>query len=131
MQFHDVNPDTGARATVVATPNDVVFALPVSLAKRAGIEPDAHVTLRFGKDGDKRAVLVVPTTAETAWKVRGRRQVVQIHAKQLMPSAQIPKTELTSLMAHGGLVLNLPTGWEVQPDAVDDQPPPATAKRRA
>jgi hypothetical protein len=119
MQFFDVIPGSGTKASVMTTPNGVIFSIPVDLAERAGLKKESYVRLQYGRDGDDQAVQLVPCTEPTAWKVQGRKAVIQIHAKQIKPKTDHPKANVEHQVGSGSLILSLPPSWDMPEDVVD------------
>lgn len=127
MQFYDVIPGSGAKASVMTTPTGVIFSIPIELAARAGLRKEGFVKLQYGREGADQAVQLVPSTEETAWKIQCRTAVVQVHAKQLRPKTEHPKTSIDHQLGNGGLILSLPTSWDMPDDVVDQG---SSARRR-
>ncbi|NEX91188.1 hypothetical protein [Caulobacter sp. 17J65-9] len=128
MQFFDVLPSAGDQPTVQASKTQVIFSVPVALAKRVGIEAGGHVHLQYGEEGDTRAVRLAPAEGQTEWKAVGRKNLIQVFAKQLMPKTEIDKTPVSHSTDRGAVILNLPTAWKLaSPDVVDRD---GTAKTR-
>src|SRR5689334_17190909 len=127
MQFFDVIPGSGAKASVMTTPTGVIFSIPVELAERAGLKKEGFVRLQYGRDGAEQAVQLVPSAEETAWKILSRKAVIQVHAKQIRPQTEHPKTSVEHQVGNAGLILSLPQTWDMPEDVVDQNP----ARRRA
>jgi len=127
MQFYDVIPGSGAKASVMTTPTGVIFSIPVDLAERAGLHKEGFVRLQYGREGADQAVQLVPSAEQTAWKIQGRTAVIQVHAKQLRPKTEHPKMSIDHQLGNGGLILSLPASWDMPDDVID--PSPNTRRR--
>ncbi len=128
MQFFDVIPGSGAKACVMTTPTGVIFSIPSDLAERAGLKKGGYLKLQYGREGSDQAVQLVPSVEPTAWKVQGRKAVIQVHAKQIKPKTDHPKAAIEHQVGNGALILSLPTSWDMPEDVVDQG---SAARRRS
>lgn len=130
MQFFDVLPQT-ATASVITTEKNVIINIPTDLAELAGFKPSDHLQLRYGAEGETKAIQLVKSDRPSVWKVIKRRAVCQIYAKQILPKQQFSKTKLVHELQSGALILTLPTSWDLKdPDIVSTVAPrPASAPK--
>lgn len=124
MQFFDVLPQA-ARVSLMTTKANVIINIPADIAKQVRLQPDDHLQLRYGRDGDVAAIQIVKSPTATAWRVKARKSVWQVFAGQILPKDQYPRTMVKHEIQNGHLTITLPTTWALKREEMISSVPAA------
>ena len=124
MEFHDLRSigEAASRPTIKTTGKSVLITIPHHLADSAGLTAGVKVRVKLGESGKAKALLISKTNGE-GWALTRRKNVVQLFVREARPKAAVPVSDLEFRLQPDGLVLNLPTPWDLADPHVVVRPP--------